>query len=225
MKDTLRKTSFRYIFENYKEQVVCLSYSCDKLVEYFYEHYPENPTDITFLFRQQKLILQKHLYDLEKVILSKGKRIDEKIIIERVIEIFLSLPAVQSHNPNNDAASNRENNENRSTSLENIQIDIKPFSNLINHKNKSEIALIIVEKYRNRKPKTIGLLIECLEELKLITLLRGESMNVIEAINLTFQNEKKLLYKSIIGRKSQKMTEDYKSLKIELLKAVSIYYN
>jgi hypothetical protein len=224
LKDTLGKTSFRYIFEKYTEQLVVLNYACDRLVHFFYEHYPENPADFTFLFRHQKLILQTHIKELENVILSKGKRIDEKAMMQRLVEMFLSLPAVRSHCSNNNSESSIENNESSNSITEYIPADITPLSDLINHEKKIEIALIIVEKYRNRKPKTIGLLMECLKELNLITLLRGESSNFIQALNLTFQNEKKLICKSIVGKKSQKMTTDYKSLKIELLKAISTYY-
>lgn len=224
LKDTMGETSFRYVFENYKEVLVCMSYSCDRLVEYFYEHYPENPTDLTYLFRRQKLILQTHIHDLEKVILSSGEKIDESAVMRRIAEILLKLPPVQEHNLNIKAQDILELKEDSTSPPHHIRDDITPLANYINHEHSTEIALIIVKKYRNRSPKTIRLLKECLEELNLITLLRGEPKKFIEALNLSFQNEKELVDKSIIGKKPQKMTHDYKSLKIELLKAISTYY-
>lgn len=184
LKDTLGKTSFRYIFEKYTEQLVVLNYACDSLVHFFYEHYPESQVDITFLFRQQKLLLQTHINDLEKVILSKGKRIDEKTIIERLVEMFLSLPNVKRTFSNENSMEKKQNDEiidnnieesiSENTKKENETKIIKPLRDYLKHNNKVEIEKLIKEHYSSYKGVSLRYLIQYLEDKSIIIINYGD---------------------------------------------------
>lgn len=236
LKDTLGKTSFRHIFNKYVEQIVALNFVCDKLVEFYYNYFPDEK-DITYIFRQQKLVLLTHLFDIEKTFLKKGKPFDTDEILEDLLKAVLALPPVRETNKSNevtneqadDIQANHSKDVKLESEAENSFPDItvkdgkKYLRDFIIKGDEVELEKMLNKRFKDSMPKRIRLLIECLAEMHYLTLAHGDLKRIVAGMNNSFENESIINYDSVKGIIVDKVTnKDYKNLKLEVAECISL---
>ncbi|MGV9004719.1 hypothetical protein [Flavobacterium sp.] len=196
LKDTKGKATFKLIFTKYIEQVVIYSTLCDMLIGAFYESYSDTTKNPTFLFEQQKKILQKHLNDIESNIGVKGGNINEDEIIGKLINSSVAKPYIKEQS---DTPVNFVNNEAKSDAKK--PVVIKPFREFIVHKNNIEIEEIIKKHFSDHKGISLRYLIEYLKERRVLLLIHGDQTKIHSSFKALFETEDIGALSSIFGVK------------------------
>ncbi|MFD2890851.1 hypothetical protein ACFS5J_02360 [Flavobacterium chuncheonense] len=196
LKESLKPETFQYIFEKYHEQISVHKTITALLVEHYDSNCPEKSEDLKNLFLSQQNILATHYNEIEKHF--KIKPNTEKFNSQELIEKLKNL--------NTPITSNK-----------------KYLRDYILHPNKIEIERIILNLYSERNGTSIRYLIECMEEIKLITLEHGKRKLIHEAMQNSF-NGQLPSYKAVFGYTIDKIQNtDYKNVKLELNKSLNQY--
>lgn len=182
LKDTLGNASFNYIFDKYIEILVYANEFCNFIEEDFYISYPDNKQNPTFLFKEQKAIIQGHLYDIENKIGVKGGKINKEEIINHAINSSVFKPYLEEYlnvlEPiNTKPSENKEDNT------------IKPFRDFIKHEKNVEIEKLVKQHFSDYRGVTLRYLLEYFIEKKVLVINTGDQKKLHESITNLFEGK------------------------------------
>lgn len=210
LKETIGKESYNFLFKKYMEQVTIYNVICNKLIDYYYIYYPNNPVDPTPVFTQQKYIFEKHLSDIEHKINVKGKKITNLDIITNLYNINIFKPYFV------------EKNLTTAPDIKSELQSIKQFRDFIKHDRKNEIENIVKTHFSDLKGVSLRYLIEYLKEEGLLILNHGDATKLHRSLEELFEGKNIAAYTSIFDKKVFTNTDEkYISAKVSFAKLFS----
>jgi ribosome biogenesis protein Nip4 len=196
LKDTLGKASFKFIFNKYVKEVFVFSYLCDILIDFFYKYYPDNENNPTFLFSQQKMILETHLNDIKEKINFKSTKINEKEIMMSLINSPFVKPYIQ------EKAKISEQITNNTTKIKKEKkIIIIRFREFVLHEKNDEIEKIVKQHLSDLKGISLRYLIEYFVEKKLLIINTGDRTKLHKSFEALFEGKNIGKYNSVFDIK------------------------
>jgi hypothetical protein len=189
LKDTIGNATFIYIFNKYVESVIGLNFCCDLLIELYYDCYTEG-LDPTFLFRQQKFILQTHLNDIEKINENPALLINKHKITNNLLKCFTSLPGVA-----NDIEKAENTDIKSSTDIKIITL----FRDFIIHPKNVDIEKLVKENLSHLKGVNLRYLIEYFIKQNIIII--TDKIELHKSFTVLFEGKNISVPNSIFGKK------------------------
>lgn len=178
LKDTIGNTSFNYVLDKYVEQVVILNLACDKLIEFYHMFY-EQPIDPTFLFKQQKVLLQGHLNDIETIIGENGNATNPEEISRKLAKSFFAL-----HGVTEDMEEIDEKDSNKDKKNIEKATTVHTFKDVIKHEKKEAIELIVKNQFSDYRGVSLRYLIEFFVEYGLLIIQYKEQQKIYNSLKL-----------------------------------------
>ncbi len=209
LRDTIGKSSFKYIFDNYIFALFVGYKLCDIQIANLYQFYPDEAEVLTFIFNQQKTILKTHINDIKENLNYEDTQIDEEKIMMSCINSPLVTPYI------NEVPSTSEKINNESPKTEEVREAItKPFRDYIIHDKKVEIEKIVKEHFSDLKGINLRYLIEYFVE-KEVLIYSVNKTELRKSFIILFENEDVGKYNSIFDIKYFTLNdENYKKNKI-----------
>lgn len=194
LKDSLGKTTFNNIFIKYTTVLTTLT-GFSAIMIYLFEKYPlEHLKDAPmFLFEQQTVILQRHVNDINKIIIDEGTHIDVQSFILNLAN-DLNLFAIL------DFEKFTENNITNSNQKDPVQKNGKiaePFRNFIVHNKNEQIEKLVKDNLSHLRGVSLRYLIEYFINQKILTLKNKSA--ILRSIQMLFETQDIAHYNSIFG--------------------------
>jgi hypothetical protein len=191
LKDTLGTASFKFIFEKYLMFLTTITEIAGLLVDHYDRLYPETSKTPKMMLMKQESTLKAHLSDIEKNIGVTAEHYDNKALMSNLLKSEFLKPFTENKVENHTGS--EIDNQDDKKYLRDYILDV-------NENNRIEIEKIIVKAYKNRNPRIIRFVLQCLVDLTLLNLNeKGKKTLVYESLKNSF-NDESLKYPSIFRK-------------------------